>query len=180
MDDGEMNAAGPKSFPGDAATGPEAVPGDGASGHETTFPPDEMRVLAKAIRRIVRANDLQSRALARASGLTTPQLVVLTGVAELGEVTTNALSAYADLSAPTVVTVLENLEQRGIIDRYRSTEDRRVVYTRLTEKGLSMVANTPGLFGPRFAQRFLELAPEKRAGILAAVGELAGLMTGEG
>lgn len=169
MGDGKVNAEGPELFPADV----------GLTG-TTPLPAGEMRQLAKAIRRIVRANDLQSRALARASGLTTPQFVVLTGVAELGEVTTNALSAYADLSAPTVVTVLENLEQRGIIDRYRSTEDRRVVYTRLTEKGLAMVANTPGMFGPRFAARFAELPAERRAGILAAVGELAGLMAGEG
>jgi DNA-binding MarR family transcriptional regulator len=176
MDDAETNAPAPKSFPGDAATGPEAVPGDGASGHETTFPPDEMRVLAKAIRRIVRANDLQSRALARASGLTTPQLVVLTGVAELGEVTTNALSAYADLSPATVVMVLENLEGRAIVERYRSTTDRRVVYTRLTAKGREMVAATPGLFGPEFLQRFAALPGDRRRAIIDGLAEAARLL----
>ncbi|MEP4421915.1 MAG: helix-turn-helix domain-containing protein, partial [Nitratireductor sp.] len=84
---------------------------------DETFPTGELRGLMKSIRRVVRATDLQSRALARASGLTTPQLVVLMGVAELGEVTTNALSHYADLSPATVVTILDNLESRAIVER---------------------------------------------------------------
>jgi DNA-binding MarR family transcriptional regulator len=140
------------------------------------FPPTEMRILVKAIRRIVRANDLHSKALARATGLTAPQLAVLTGVAELGEVTTNALSDYADLSPATVVTILDNLEQRGIVDRYRSTLDRRIVFTRLTERGRAMISSTPGFFGADFAARFAALPPDKRASMLSAVSELADLL----
>ncbi len=142
-----------------------------------TFHEPELRMLLKAIRRIVRANDLQSKALARVSGLTAPQLVVLTGVAELGEVTTNALSNYADLSPATVVTILEKLEQRGIVDRYRSTTDRRVVYTRLTDKGREMVANAPGMFGADFADRFLHLPAIRRRAMLDGLTELANMMS---
>ena len=69
--------------------------------------PAQTRNLLKSIRRIVRANDLQSRALARLTGLTGPQLIVLMAVAELGEVTTRALADHVDLSAPTVVTILD-------------------------------------------------------------------------
>ncbi len=136
----------------------------------------EMRVLMKAVRRIVRANDLQSKALARASGLTAPQLVVLTGVVELGEVTTNALSDYADLSPATVVMVLENLETRAIVERYRSTVDRRIVYTRLTEKGRAMVASAPLAFGQSFVARYAALPPERRRVILEGLSEAAKLM----
>jgi DNA-binding MarR family transcriptional regulator len=143
-----------------------------------TFPTGELRRLMKSIRRVVRATDLQSRALARASGLTTPQLVVLMGVAELGEVTTNALSNYADLSPATVVTILDNLESRAIVGRYRSTTDRRIVYTRLTDKGRDMVTNTPGFFGVDFVTRFAALPEKRRRAILAGLEELAGLMGG--
>lgn len=158
MDDGLANVPAPQRFPVD----------------ETLRA--EMRVMMKAVRRIVRANDVQSKALARASGLTAPQLVVLTGVAELGEVTTNALSDYADLSPATVVMVLENLEGRAIVERYRSTTDRRVVYTRLTEKGRAMVAATPGLFGAEFSSRFAALPGDKRQAVIEGLTEAARLM----
>jgi len=42
------------------------------------------------------------------------------GIVELGEITSMALSTYADISAATVVTVQDNLEERGLIVRYRS------------------------------------------------------------
>ena len=142
-----------------------------------SVPADETRLLLKSIRRIVRANDLQSRALAKSTGLTGPQLVILMGVAEFGEVTTQALANYADLSAATVVMVLENLEHRAIVERYRSTADRRIVYTRLTAKGAELVSNTPGLFGPQFAQRFGALSQDKRNELISSLALIADLIS---
>ncbi|MGN6550333.1 MAG: MarR family winged helix-turn-helix transcriptional regulator [Pararhizobium sp.] len=136
----------------------------------------DVRRVQKALRRIIRANDMQSRALAKATGLTTAQLVILRGVVELGEVTTTALSAYADLSTATVVTVLDTLEQRGIVERYRSTADRRVVHTRLTGKGRAVVDAVPGPAGTRFASRFSSLPEDERRQVVRAVETLAGIL----
>ncbi|WEX08219.1 MarR family transcriptional regulator [Chelativorans sp. AA-79] len=138
--------------------------------------PDETRLLLKSIRRIVRANDLQSRALARSIGLTGPQLVILMAVAELGEVTTKALAEHADLSPATVVTVLDNLEQRRIVQRYRSGTDRRVVFTRLTLKGQELISHAPGVFGAAFARRFAALPADRRNVLVTSLAELADLM----
>lgn len=140
-------------------------------------PPEETRGLLKSIRRIVRANDLQSRALAKSIGLTGPQLVILLAVAELGEVTTRALADHADLSPATVVTVLENLEQRAIVQRYRSGSDRRIVYTRLTPKGQQLISHAPRVFGDEFAHRFANLPSDRRSELISAVATLAELMS---
>ncbi|WP_346432256.1 MarR family transcriptional regulator [Breoghania sp. L-A4] len=96
---------------------------------------DDAAKLFKAIRRIVRAIDLRSREVARAVGLTIPQIVVLQAARDLGKVTTKALSQHADLSAPTVVIILDKLEERGLVVRHRSPIDRRIVHTRLTPEG---------------------------------------------
>lgn len=138
--------------------------------------PDELRRLLKSIRRIARASDLQSHALRQTSGLTGPQLVLLMALGEFTELTTKALADHADLSSATVVTVLDNLEQRGLVSRRRSQTDRRIVHTRLTEAGQALMTNAPDLFGPRFAQRFGALTPPKRAALLGAIAELADLM----
>ena len=58
----------------------------------------EFQAVLKAIRRLARAVDLNSRRIDRQVGLTLPQLVVLRCVRELGEVTSRAISAQADLS----------------------------------------------------------------------------------
>ena len=137
----------------------------------------DIRTIEKAIRRIVRAHDLQSKALAKASGLTAAQLVVMKGIAELGEVTSAALSAYADISAATVVTVLDNLEERDLIHRYRSGSDRRIVHTRLTERGLTILASAPSPLGELFLQRFARLDAEERRRVVTAATGLANLLT---
>lgn len=141
------------------------------------FHPRELKALEKALRRIVRAHDLHSKALAKSTGLTAAQLIILRGIAELGEVTSTAISAYADISLATVVTVLDNLEERGIIQRYRSGQDRRVVHTRLTELGAEMVAKAPPPFGQSFASRFGALDERRRHEIVASLSAFADLLT---
>ncbi len=143
----------------------------------TTVPPEETRSLLKSIRRIARASDVQSRALARSIGLTAPQLVILMAVAELGQVTTKALADHADLSAATVVIVLDNLEQRDIVQRYRSQEDRRIVYTRLTPKGRQLMSHAPQVFGDAFARRFASLPAERQAELVSGIAALADLFS---
>jgi DNA-binding MarR family transcriptional regulator len=139
----------------------------------------EVGAVEKAIRRIVRAHDLLSRALVKASGLTAAQLAVMRGIAGLGEVTSAALSAYADISAATVVTVLDNLEERDLINRYRSGSDRRVVHTRLTERGLAALASAPSPLGDAFLQRFARLDAGERRRVVEAATRLADLLSRE-
>ena len=140
----------------------------------------QARSIEKAVRRIVRAHDLQSRALAKRCGLTAAQLVVMKGVAELGEVTSGALSVYADISAATVVTILDNLEERGLIQRYRSGSDRRIVHTRLTDEGRALLAQAPDPLGEMFLDRFANLGAKERQALADAVTRLGELMSAAG
>ncbi|MDZ5700112.1 MarR family transcriptional regulator [Chelativorans sp. M5D2P16] len=140
------------------------------------FPPDELRLVEKSIRRILRASDLQSKALVKAIGLTAPQLVILKAIAALGEVTTTALSEHADLSAATVVTILDNLEVRGLVERYRSPSDRRVVHARLTPTGGRLVQEAPEPLGVGFARRFQRLDPAERLRFIEMLNDLADMM----
>lgn len=136
----------------------------------------DLKTIEKAIRRIVRAHDLQSKALTKAVGLTAAQLVLLKGIAELGEVTTTALSTHADISAATVVTILDNLEERGLIERYRSAHDRRIVHTRLTVAGTKKAAAAPEPLGDAFAGRLAALAAPDRDAIVAGLVRAADLL----
>ncbi|WP_453956582.1 MarR family winged helix-turn-helix transcriptional regulator [Amorphus suaedae] len=133
------------------------------------------------LRRIIRSVDLQSRQVARTVGLTIPQLIVLQAVRDLGEVTSTTLSAHASLSPATVTTILDKLEGRGLVERYRSANDRRVVHTRLTGEGAAALAKAPPLLQESFVRRFDGLDATRQDALLAALGEIADMMdTGEG
>ena len=142
-----------------------------------SVPSDEMMLLLKSIRRIVRASDLGSRSLQRSSGLTAPQLAVLTAIATLGEISTKRIAEDVDLSAATVVTIIDNLERHGLVTRHRSSDDRRIVYTRLTKAAAEILLRAHGPFGETFAARFAALPATRRNDMLAHLAALADLMT---
>ncbi len=145
---------------------------------ERTPTRDAERVLVQ-VRRIIRAVDVQSKRVAKDTGLTIPQLVVLQAIADLGEVTSAHLSAQVSLSAATVTPILDKLEARGLVERYRSDKDRRVVHARLTDPGRARLSAAPPLLHVRFTAAFASLPATRRAMILGALEEVADLLDPE-
>ncbi len=135
----------------------------------------ENRVLS-AIRRIVHAVDSHSKELERALGITLPQLVMLRAIRMLGEVTTGRLSMAASLSPATVTTILDKLEARGLVVRYRSADDRRVVHSKLTEQGARMLDGAPPFLHERFVSAFARVDAARQAAVVAALEQVADMM----
>ncbi|TVR12109.1 MAG: MarR family transcriptional regulator [Salinarimonadaceae bacterium] len=137
---------------------------------------DDLRALMKAIRVIAQAIDTRSKAMARASGLTIPQIVILAGVRDLGEVTTSGLSRHVDLSPGTVVSILDKLEDRGFIVRYRNATDRRIVHTRLTPSGAEILSHAPNLLPDAVTNAIEAMAPQQRRTLVGAFRDVAGML----
>ncbi|MBA4803399.1 MAG: MarR family transcriptional regulator [Brevundimonas sp.] len=138
--------------------------------------PDPTAALVRSVRRIAQAIDVRSREMARLTGLTLPQLLVLQSIRALGEVSTHAVSRDVSMSAPTVVAVLDRLEARGLIVRYRSTSDRRIVHARLTPEGEAAVAGAPGLLRPRAMRALAALPADQREALAAAIQTVTDLI----
>ena len=135
----------------------------------------EYKVLA-AIRRIVHAVDRHSKTVEKAAGMTLPQLVVLAAIRAQGEVTSARLSAAVSLSPATVTVILDNLAARGLIERYRNQEDRRIVHSRLTGAGADVLSKAPRFLHERFLLRFAQLPAERQEAMLCALEDVAALM----
>jgi DNA-binding MarR family transcriptional regulator len=136
---------------------------------------EELRRLLKSFRRIAHTLDVQSRRINASAGLTLPQLVVLSCVRDLGEVTSREISEEADISPATVVGILDNLAAKGLIERYRSTRDRRVVHTRLTEAGVRALRQTPSPLGDTFEAAYFGLEKRRRDAIIDAFEQILSL-----
>ncbi|MDP3491231.1 MAG: MarR family transcriptional regulator [Phenylobacterium sp.] len=133
-----------------------------------------------AIRRIVRAAEFASRDLARTTGLTPSQLIVLQIVAREGEPGAGAIAEAARLSQATVTALLDKLEARGLVIRNRGSQDRRRVSVELTEEGRRALADMPDVLQDRFAARFDKLADWEQASIIAGLERVAALLNAEG
>ncbi|MCS6625392.1 MarR family transcriptional regulator [Roseibacterium beibuensis] len=139
---------------------------------------DPTASLVRSVRRIAQSIDVRSREISRLTGLTLPQLLVLQSIRALGEVSTTTISRDVSMSAPTVVAVLDRLEAKGLIVRYRSATDRRVVHARLTEAGLAALKDAPGLMGADALARWSALPAERQRTMAGAMSVIADLMAG--
>ncbi|MEL7486491.1 MAG: MarR family transcriptional regulator [Pseudomonadota bacterium] len=131
------------------------------------------------IRQIIRASDVFSKKLHRATGLTTAQALTLKAIADAGEVTTKTLSTMVAISQATLTSVLDRLEAKALIERYRSTRDRRVVHAKLTDAGEAFVADMPNLLDEHFIARFAQLPATRRKEISSALSEAAMMMNAD-
>jgi DNA-binding MarR family transcriptional regulator len=140
--------------------------------------PDEKRAEAVLIslRRIIRATDLHSRHLSMVSGMTIPQIVALQATRDLGEVTLGKLAEHMSLSLSTATTIFDRLERRGLVERYRSAADRRVVHARLTRDGRKVLRRAPALLHDRFIERFSTLGAADQDRIVDTLHEVAEMM----
>ncbi len=133
-----------------------------------------------AIRRIVRAAEFASRDLARSTGLTPSQLIVMQIVARQGEPGAGAIAEAARLSQATVTALLDKLEARRLVVRHRRSEDRRRVSVELTADGRRALADMPDMLQDQFAARFEKLADWEQASIIAGLERVAALLNAEG
>lgn len=100
-----------------------------------------LRVLARLHRTFTRYQPLMARPV-EARGLVVAGFDVLTALRRSGSpyrLTAGELAKAGLISSAGVTLRIDRLEKDGLIVRERDPQDRRVVYCRLTEKGLHLI-----------------------------------------
>ena len=95
------------------------------------------------IRRVFQAVNDKSKKAARETGITGPQLWAIKVIGDLSPVRVSDLAARMYLNPSTVVGILDRLESRGLVQRNRSDDDRRVVRVQLTRVGKELLVRAP-------------------------------------
>lgn len=127
----------------------------------------------------MRATDKHAKALARATGLTTPQWIVLQIVGELTETTPKAIAERARISQATVTALLDKLQAQGLVQRTRGHSDRRQIWITLTQKGKESLGSAPDALQNLFAKQFQALPDWEQAMLIAALERVASLMNAD-
>jgi DNA-binding MarR family transcriptional regulator len=84
-----------------------------------------------------------TKELARRAELTGPQLTVVKILETVGDLSLSDLSDRIRAQNSTVTGIIDRMEREGLVVRVRSTEDKRVVIIRLTEKGERIAREIP-------------------------------------
>jgi DNA-binding MarR family transcriptional regulator len=139
------------------------------------LPGHEERIL-RAIRRIIRSVDIYSHKLAAESGMTVPQLTCLLRVVEAGPLTLKALANKVDLSASTLVGIVDRLARKGLLRRERSLADRREVLISATEEGAILASGSPSPLQDRLVAALDSLPEIERVAIALSLERIVDLM----
>jgi len=136
----------------------------------------ESRLAAEALvalRQIIRATDMDGRQLAKQTGLSTSQLVVMQLLKRAPGLTITKLAERVSLRQATVTALVDKLENRGLVLRQRSDQDRRRVELYLTEEGSAMIEAAPTILQDRFIAQFDQLEEWEKSWLLGALQRIA-------
>lgn len=132
--------------------------------------------LLTSIRKVIRAIDLHSKHLNKSSGLTGPQLLIMQEIARVKGVTASQVAKQINLSAATVTNIVDRLEKRELVNRVRSTEDKRRVGLFLTSDGRNLLIDAPQPLQEHFIQKFCGLEEWEKSLLLSSMQRIATMM----
>jgi DNA-binding MarR family transcriptional regulator len=78
------------------------------------------------------------------SGISLGHLQILWILQEHGPLPVSRLADWLGIGAPNATGLLDRMEQRGLVQRARDAEDRRVVLARMTDEGRAAIAEHDG------------------------------------
>ena len=91
----------------------------------------------------------------------------------------SGIADYVGVPLNTATGIANRLERRGLVERWRSEQDKRVVSVRITEQGRRQVADVMEIVGELVGVLFGDLTDEEQRVFLKVVGRIPELLSRE-
>ena len=140
----------------------------------------ETAALAERLRPVLLRLSRELRRETEALGVTGRQVTLLWLVREHPDLTLGELAALERISAPSLSGHVDRLERAGLLDRVRSTEDRRRVVLRLTPAGSRLLRRVRTRRTTWLTERLGALDPEELELLDRAIEPLTALLGEDG
>jgi DNA-binding MarR family transcriptional regulator len=140
---------------------------------------DEISEVIDNLRRSMKAINEYSKNAEKETGLTGPQLWAIKVVAGSAPIKVSDLARRMYLHPATVVGILDRLESKGLVQRTRSTEDRRVVEIDLTAQGRVVVGQAPEVAQGMLVKGLESLSREKLSHVSESMREIVRILGAE-
>lgn len=123
---------------------------------------DALELFGKAFREVNAAlRRMKGRQAHHPGGLSYAQFGLLFTLAERAALSLREIALAAGVSPATAAEMLDGLAASGLVDRVRSTDDKRIVLSSLTKRGLELVAARRSLYEPRWRAALREFSEEE-------------------
>jgi DNA-binding MarR family transcriptional regulator len=138
--------------------------------HDPSTPAGRLGLAFK--RAMVAMRKLRGRETHRPGHISYAQYGLLFGLAGC-ELSARELADQTDLTPGTVTQMLDHLEAAGLVRRTRSKQDRRIVLSALTERGVAVVAERKAQMEPRWQAALAEFSDRELTAAARVLDRLA-------
>jgi DNA-binding MarR family transcriptional regulator len=121
---------------------------------------DVIKDIVHSIRRLVRAEYLDSQKMSKQFGLTGPQSLVVRLLIKKGALSSADLSRQMYVTPSNITGIIDRLEKKGLVERIRKQGDRRVALITLTQSGQELGKTIPDPIEKKFINQLADLEPE--------------------
>lgn len=113
------------------------------------------------------------------SGVSMTHLHVMWLLEHHGAMPMNRLAELLDVSFSNATGIVDRMAERGLVERVRVPDDRRLVLVRLTPKGIESLEETEALKQNRLRSILAHLDDEQVARLAASIDDLRGAIAAE-
>lgn len=131
------------------------------------------------LRRAIKAINEYSKNAEKETELTGPQLWAIKIVAKSAPIKVSEIAREMYLHPATVVGILDRLVLKGLVQRTKTNEDRRVVEINLTEQGQALVDRAPEVAQGLLIKGLEALTTEKLAHMSESMQEIVKILRAE-
>jgi DNA-binding MarR family transcriptional regulator len=113
------------------------------------------------------------------AGISMTHLHILWVLDHHGDLTMSRLAEMLDVSFSNATGLIDRMEERGLVERVRVPDDRRVVIVRASEQGARIRDEIEAVKQDRMRAILGRLQPDQLTRVLAALGDLQGAVVDE-
>ena len=126
------------------------------------------------VTRLARAMECDFENRLEVHGVSRAACAILSAIAHDGKTTPAALASFIGIDAAAITRHLDRLEEQGLVERERSTTDRRSVNLKLTRKGSRLVPKLAAESRATNAKSLAGLTSAEKQGFQELIRKLLG------
>ena len=129
-----------------------------------------------SIRKLMQAGEFYTKELTKKYQVSAPQLNCLISLYENGPLPPSQIAKYIMVKSSTVTGIVDRLEQKGFVKRYRNSPDRRIITIELTDSGKNLAKNAPPPIQQKIIDGLKKLSEDELDQIIFSLTQLTDML----
>ena len=124
----------------------------------------------------MQAGEFYTKELNKKYQVSAPQLNCLLSLYENGPLPPSQIAKHIMVKSSTVTGIVDRLEQKGLVKRFRNSPDRRIITIELTDSGKNLAKNAPPPIQQKIIDGLKKLSKDELDPIIFSLTKLTDML----